>query len=384
MFSGRYITEVLSTYQRYRVNISKAFGWLQGHKNLLDLQAYLEEILPEHMPLPAGDEVDDEITKVAILCDTSFADTMPPTQCLHWIPGWVISNTKDFQNIFTSLLRQTERTENDKLEDLYGKKYLLDNDDEAEAVTLQFEIDRVRRKYSNLLEMQCNLWAENGIVCQDVGADGNCGVEMLMDLEENALLNANLEAASREDVLLICANRRAELKEYWLSVRYDPFWQALFGHFCQGHIDLDRWNPRKVQNQQNQTRRQQSITPQRPTGNNPELPFTPDKVVEKGRQGRVLGHKDAVPNGVMVPSDQIGEKAKKKRTGLPRPLSERITFQDYFCRFLADRGVTYRSWTKKHKEDLTVIVFLAGNFPLGQSWLGHPCQDEVVFRSLDL
>jgi len=46
---------------------------------------------------------------------------------------------------------------------------------------------------------------------------------------------------------------------------------------------------------------------------------------------------------------------KKRRTGKPAPIQEKINFDKYFSAWISDLGITYRSWFQSHKST-TVIV----------------------------
>jgi len=60
-------------------------------------------------------------------------------------------------------------------------------------------------------------------------------------------------------------------------------------------------------------------------------------------------------SGVIVPGTAMEEapdtppEKKPKRSGKPKPLEDRINFQVYFQRWLAEKGITYRSWISQHR-----------------------------------
>ena len=39
----------------------------------------------------------------------------------------------------------------------------------------------------------------------------------------------------------------------------------------------------------------------------------------------------------------------KKRTGKPRAAADRLKFAEYFERWLAEKGITFRSWLQEHR-----------------------------------
>ena len=51
---------------------------------------------------------------------------------------------------------------------------------------------------------------------------------------------------------------------------------------------------------------------------------------------------------------------KKKRTGKRLPLESTHTFKAIFIRFLADRGITYRTFLDIHRKNKVHLVFLVG------------------------
>jgi hypothetical protein len=52
-----------------------------------------------------------------------------------------------------------------------------------------------------------------------------------------------------------------------------------------------------------------------------------------------------------VDSPQEPEKKRPKPTGKPKPIEERVNFKNYFERWLAEAGITYRTWVSQHRRD---------------------------------
>ena len=64
-------------------------------------------------------------------------------------------------------------------------------------------------------------------------------------------------------------------------------------------------------------------------------------------------------------SKEETEQKQKKRTGKSRPAEERLKFEDYFVRWLAEKEVIYKYWNSYHREGrLCVCLGDPGQFPL--------------------
>ena len=290
-----------------------------------------------------------QLTRVAVLCACDFDDERPLDQCIHWLPGWRGEEIQESEVVFRAALESTKAAESNLLDELVDQLRTCEEDLKD---SISDQICEVQSKYEALFNMQIWFWETHQVVIRDVVADGNCGVEMLMNFTENGSHHLDpQEQADRDSILPVLNSYRSQLKDFWLQVKEEKVWQELWYHLCHGMMDLRSWAAEHL--------KALETTPQR-RKRNEKLPFTPDRV-EAGKSATLLADADPVQDGFCVPGKQPSEQpSQKKRSGKKNPLETKITFEDYLTQHISERGVSYRNWNSYHSThgDQTML-FLA-------------------------
>ena len=208
-------------------------------------------------------------------------------------------------------------------------------DDAGIKATLMADIDEVNEKCKNLMAMQLDLFVNHQIACKDTLGDGNCGVHMLVSFCENGAINVvHAPAADDDDVSHIVQQHRDELADMWKWVSCHKGWQSVWKHFCKNVVDLSTWR----------------IGVSKASCEDVPAPSTP----EQGACSGLLVQADSPIKSVMVAAPEE-QPPKKRRTGKPLPPCETVKFDKYFGSFLAEKGLTYRSWLSKHCKSSVMV-----------------------------
>ena len=253
--------------------------------------------------------------------------------------------------------------------DLLGSPRQLKGEDAEDSKILKEshaeEVFAVTQAHDNLIKMQLALWRDHGIAAKGTRGDGNCGIEMLLSFAENMpVIEGTGEAADRGDLLEIQTAYRKELKRLWESVCGESFWQDLWHRLVGSRANMDQWKallepePASAPGTPIQPQNKRS----KEAAETPEKTFAPGKLL-------AIGEGEPSLDEVTV---DAGEPARKrpKPSGKPKALSEVITFENYFPKFLAEKGITHREWLREHKKSGLHLSFL-GSFRLGRDMLLH-------------
>lgn len=341
----------MDTYETF-IKTIWLFGLLAGLKRLVSATEMAAQFVPDSERIEPRTPKPGQFTRIAVLCAPDFDHTRPFTQCLHWIPAWSVSEIDNAEAVFQGAVELSRITEKKLLDGLVESLKSCNEDDEVEVASVKGEIRRVQMKYYNLINLQCELYEDHKIICRDVVGDGNCGVEMLMNFTEHGShLIKDSEAASRQDILPVLQVYRNELRDYWLEVRSEKFWQTIWNRTSRGVEDLEKWASENMTKEMTPEKRKCRAM-------HPDLPFTPDK--REDARGLLNGkHRDPLTE-VIVPAADDSKPASRKRKPTGKSLEPEavITFRAYFVRTLGERGLTYRSWLAGHKTKEVVMVYL--------------------------
>lgn len=313
---------------------------------LQDMAQYLRSIIPSE-EVPEFDPPESKFTSVAILCPINFSKASSPSTLGHWISGWLSSELDDADALAHRWLTESSNVETATLSDLEAK--LSMEKDEVLRKSLLGEIKVVETRMFNRVEMFRDLHEIDGIVAKDCICDGNCAVDMLNNFKKTMVkgpmdLVTSAHGVRMEEI----AEGRQELRALWKSVSSDLGWQDMWKHVCRGHVDLKEWlkthEPRTPPKQRG--RRKLAFTPDDPSQTSPRvLPKVPSPASKS----------------IVIPGAEAASEPpqKKRRTGKPLPLDQRVNFHRYFMKYLTDLGVTYRSWFAEHKRE-HVVLYLVG------------------------
>ena len=361
-------------------------------------------------------------TRIAVLCSPLYSKNAQIDECVHWMPGWLGTDLEDVQDkggLVNTIVANAQSNIDQTLAELQARSAI--EEDPALKWSLSNEIENQTVVRSNLTELLLGLWREHGIIATPALSDGNCGVHTAMAFGNHISASIiNGKDASDEDITQIVALVRKEISQMWKDASDDLLWQQIFQRFIEGRIDLRNWkvltepqvhtpSPRKG------GRRRQKSMSFTPTPNKraagrrraadgharsgipgeggagkqgaadgQETPGTLGEGVDAEPQGKLISGKgiEQCPDSIIVelppsqPSkkkrvnskeegeeqEEDGQEAppKKKRTGKKLPLEQTHTFNNLFSRFLADRGITYRTFLGIHRKNQVLLVFLVG------------------------
>ena len=273
---------------------------------------------------------------------------MEREQCLHWIPG-ADRNDQDPPDLYELLVADTDATMQARM--LAVSQGLRKEATRVEKESAATEVERLTAMHRNLLDMQLELWMEHNIACRGTLGDGNCGVEMLVAFTENsssALCVIPGIAAPRQDIQQVLQQYREELRTMWFWASGDPAWQTIWRHFNGGRVLLDPY--RDVQ-----APADGHGTPQKSRKAMEDV-ATPEK--DTNKVALVPGGEvpiESVTACVTFQEPEAGPPKKKKRTGKRLDPIDRVKFSKYFSIWLAERGLTYRSWFSHHCQHKVVM-----------------------------
>ena len=270
-------------------------------------------------------------------------------QCVHWIPGWHRC-AEDPPDLFAHINAEKDAAMQERIQIIEKEHFGGDPAVAAVMATSKAEaMEDIAESHKNLTDLLVTLWNDYQIVAKGTVGDGNCGVETLMSFEENMASAGGVgKLAARKDILEIMKAYRQDLAGMWEKVSHDAFWQRIWKHFVKGRVNMKPW-----MDQLGPDAGEQVQTPD-PKRKAEISETTPPKVMKK-HKGKILGDQADEPMemvAVAMPEDgaEATEKKKKKRTGKARDLADLITLDKYLPRFLAENGMTSRSWTAKHRE----------------------------------
>lgn len=322
------------------------FGPLPGHMKLVKMVEYFRSMMSSEVALQSL-ELDQQVhqpTLVAVLCPADFSKGKDINRCQHWVPAWLASDVPELSDRCSQWLEfasQKDLAEMSKLESL-----LEATRDEVLRASLRCRVDLLECKVFNRSDMFRDMRDTDGLLCCNVVDDGNCGLETVFRLEESLLTSPTNLPNSFPDIEQRIVKGREGLKCLWESLSSHPVWQELWRMLCKDMVDLKKW--KEDQKKFN--------TPPRKKRKS-ELPFTPDDPEQSRRKLVVCpSHANSTADdAIVVPAKDEENPAKKRRTGKPAPIQEKINFDKYFSTWISDLGITYRSWFQSHKST-TVIV----------------------------
>ena len=299
---------------------------------------------------PCGDP--EKSQRVGILCAADYAGDVGIERCVHWVPGWLRS-ADDPPDLFDQLCKDSECAMQKRIEQLGSPPADASKSEEAyvRKVAHSEEVDRITSSHHNLTQMQLALWNDFRIAAKGTVGDGNCGIEMLLSFNENIPVTQG-EMAPRGDMLDIITAYRKELQRLWQQVSELEFWQDLWQKCVGNRVNMDQWKELL----QPAPRTPVATPPRGERKQNREASVTPPKSFAPGKL-LAIGEGEPEMQEVVVEAGEPPQK-KAKPTGKPRAPSEVIRFENYFPKFLAERGLTYREWISEHKRTGMHLPFL--------------------------
>lgn len=308
-----------------------------GEMRLVNLDDFVKEILPENITVEFPQRLDSSTPSlVCILCHADFDKDASLQDLQHWVPGWAIEDVPGASQMSEKWLQEKEDLEQARLVAL--NQQMEQEMDEELRHSLEYEAARCEQRLSNFVEMVQILGVEHGLFFREVCRDGNCGVEMVAQLEQ--------PPGSGTDVAELLPVLRQELKECWENATALQSWRVIFDRFSlQGG-----GQPDDVQVEESEVSNSQ-VTPPKKTSK-AECPFTPDPV-EKG--GKLFPTQPAANGVLVIPGDGGDPPAKKRRTGKASAIETKINNEKYVAQHLAEKGVTYRGWLTVHKRHMVIV-----------------------------
>eukprot|EP00435_Cladocopium_sp_Y103_P008271 s3656_g2.t1 len=250
----------------------------------------------------------------------------------HWVPA-SLKEELDTPDVHWNNARALVKRKLAKEMKALQKHESSCKDDEAILASVQTHREHVHKCYQNFFQMQQEAWESRGLLCQHVEGDGNCGVYMLLTMIHDVRM--------QEVDVAQAARFRIELRKLWEQHAPLPMWQKV-------------WRVLRERLGSNQP--QEPKTPKGGGKKNAQeqgLPFTPDKLTGKKRLLPAAAG-NTPDRDVVVPGTDAAEEPERKRpkpTGKAKPIEERLTFKAYFERWLAEAGITYRTWVSQHRAD---------------------------------
>ena len=319
--------------------------------SFLDPKDFMKGMFPDGQALDFLKEgkKGSQLTAVAILCNTDFDKQAELPACNHWLPGWLIPELGQDQASKLSERWRTEFEDSESARQLAMSDQLdFCMDDEVMISSLEMELERHKRRSANFKELLLDMEG-HGIVCRDVIADGNCGVETLLWLQR--------PPASCEDVKQFFGSVRDAVRLGWKAKAASPAWRILWDHTCMGRAPPVHANhDAQGEQEQPQPEPEAVSTPPRQL-NRAECPFTPDPVDQKKKKKLVACTQSPYDSaqGVKITIPEDAPPRKKLRTGVPGKIEVTINHSDYFEQSLSDRAVTYREFQAMHAEMMIVV-----------------------------
>jgi hypothetical protein len=221
-----------------------------------------------------------------------------------------------------------------------------------------------------------NLYA-NGFIAKNTVPDGNCGAEMEMAFTDGmkfALLSTEAhDDAPREVILQILAATRQELQESWCEVSHLPFWQELWLCSLEEQVDMAPWHEKYLKKDMPEPSTPPVSKKDMPAPSNPpDIKLTPERPAPRQRvsltgvPSRQHSGNFVVPN-ISGPKSKAVSKSgdpdykKPKPTGKASDISDTITVEILFGRFLQDHGFTWRSFMSVHAKTVTIVCLGRGD-----------------------
>ena len=318
-----HVTGLSKIYQ----GTSRCSHALAGAMEVIDAFEWVQELVPDFKSDSRVDS-EEQYTAVAVFCSADYSKAAEHASLNHWVPGVLKTEVGFAQAQFNQWgidAKESMETEMKKLEE----QAFRCREDPALTASIDTEMLHLKKRTANFLAMQKEMYELHSVICQDARSDGNCAVYTLMSM----INDVKTSLLSDQDV----AAFRLSLSQMWKRHSAEPMWQHVWEVLRQ-HLgsteDLAGDSPEKL----------------KPKAQG-DLPFTPDK---QGSKRLLPAGNTPDRNGVIIPAmeeapDTPPEK-KPKRTGKPKPLEDRINFQVYFQRWLAEKGITYRSWIAKHRK----------------------------------
>lgn len=242
-----------------------------GNPVLMDAMEMVKELLPEfHLDRRMAE--DERFHTVAVFCQGDYAKALQHAGLNHWVPG-LLSSEVDFSESqmkhWSNVAKKSVRKEIKALQD---HSFRVRDDASLHASCTQ-EIECLKVRLENFLQMQQYMFEEHGVICQDARGDGNCAVYTVLSL----IKDISAPSLSLEDVRVF----REDLSRLWRTHSEVPMWQEVWRVLRQ-NLGSNRGLNNEEKPKQGKQGKQQS-----------PLPFTPDKVA---------GSKRLLPGGVRLPT----------------------------------------------------------------------------------
>ena len=280
-------------------------------------------------------------------------------QCVHWIPGWLRS-PDDPADLYDKIVNHSSQAMQVELDQLGGPPE-ADSDAElaaAEQASYSEQVFGITKAHDNLTQMQLHLWNEHSIASRGTVGDGNCGIETIVCLQDPAAAVWG-EQAARPDMLDIFTAYRRELKAMWESVCRDVWWQKLWHRFVGNRLSMEEWKGLL----ESEPAAMPCTPPQHEQKQNRAAAVTPEKSFAPGKL-LAIGEGEPELEEVLVAMGPEGEEPPKKRpkpTGKLRDPQLFITFDAFFPKYLAEKGMTYKLWLHEHAQGGQVLPCLGNN-----------------------
>ena len=340
---------------------------LLGDRQVVKAEAFVNEFLSYEQQFEITEPNSDAgpaSKRIAILCSALYSSKATLQECQHWIPGFQASDVGDTDRQkawLEEVIRQDKQIFDQKTADLMVEKLALQSEEsEPDEVALLVgaiddQVEHLSVVHDNLVALLWGLWRDHGILAKPTQSDGNCGVHTVI-----AFCEGNVGAcmkgpdAAPFHMKQLVASYRNEIATMWEEVCCCVLWQEIFERFIHDRVDLSRWRlqadpvPETPNKGPKKNKCGGSATPNAKKKAR-RTPFTPDK---KG-SALVSQPEEPIESAKVKLSPAVPQ--KKKRTGKKSPPEQIASFDTYFERYVAEKGITYRRYLEKHRAQHAIV-----------------------------